>query len=258
MSRRRRAFTLVELLVVIGIMAVLIAMLLPALNRAREQSRRIRCLSNMRQLTIAWSMYANDSKGRICGANTPVIGTDPKEFNWVTVDTNGMDTLASLQAGMLYKYVNTAEVYHCPSIDYIRSYSLNSLLLGEGPEDQNTGKIYKHLSEIRKPHATFVFIEEWDPRKYLINSFMVLPYAAPGTPAKYNIDQWVDIPAPQHGRVGLLSFADGHAIMWPWSDPMTWKRNGQFNTVTPNNPDLRDLQGWRGPGGVETPPNRAW
>jgi prepilin-type N-terminal cleavage/methylation domain-containing protein len=68
--KRRRGFTLVELLVVIAIIAVLIAILLPALNMAREQARRTQCMSNVRQLTMAWLMYANDNKGRFCNSNT--------------------------------------------------------------------------------------------------------------------------------------------------------------------------------------------
>jgi len=247
MSRRRRAFTLVELLVVIGIIALIVSMLLPALNRARDQARQIRCLSNMRQLVIAWTMYANDSKGRICGSNTPAMG-NPKEYNWVTQE-NGKDTLASLQAGVLYKYINSAEVYHCPNMDYLRTYSINGLLLGEGDADRNTGKIYSRMTDIKHPHATFVFIEEYDNRGYEINSFWVPAWPAPN---------WVDIPSPFHGRVGLLAFADGHAQTWRWTDPRTWKRMGQFGTSTPNNPDLMDLQAWRGCGGVEMPPNRSY
>ena len=66
----RKAFTLVELLVVIGIIALLISILLPALNKAREQARRSKCLSNQRQLVMAWMMYANENKGRLVSANT--------------------------------------------------------------------------------------------------------------------------------------------------------------------------------------------
>src|SRR5690349_19065594 len=66
----RTAFTLVELLVVLGIIVLLVSILLPAINRAREEARRVQCLSNMRQLTLAWLTYANANKGRICGAET--------------------------------------------------------------------------------------------------------------------------------------------------------------------------------------------
>src|SRR5260370_38563029 len=68
--RAHKAFTLVELLVVIGIIALLIAILLPAVNRARESARRIVCVSNVQQLTAAWLMYANDNKGHFSSSNT--------------------------------------------------------------------------------------------------------------------------------------------------------------------------------------------
>ena len=247
--RRRQAFTLVELLVVVGIIAILIAMILPALNRARDSARQVKCLSNMRELVLAWSMYAGENKGRLCGSNTPAMPAAGRiDFNWVTQE-GGRDTINSIKAGALFKYLNSIEVYHCPNMDYLRTYSINGLLLGEGEVDRNTGKLYTKMTDLKYPHRTFVFIEEYDGRGYMINSFMV-----PAWPAT----NWVDIPSPLHGRVGLLAFADGHCQTWPWSDPRTWRRNGVFGTSTPNNEDLYDLQAWRGAGGSEMPPRRSY
>src|SRR3954453_3606430 len=79
--RARSGFTLVELLVVIGIIIALVGILLPALSRAREQAKRVQCLSNMRQLTLAWLNYAYEHKGRICSSESQSpITSDPNSW----------------------------------------------------------------------------------------------------------------------------------------------------------------------------------
>jgi prepilin-type N-terminal cleavage/methylation domain-containing protein len=103
-SRGKRAFTLVELLVVIGIIAVLIGILLPALNRAREQGRRTVCLSNLRQLGTAMLAYANEHKGRLPNSNPTNTASDYDSINYV---------LVALNEG----WVKSAAVFHCPSDD---------------------------------------------------------------------------------------------------------------------------------------------
>jgi prepilin-type N-terminal cleavage/methylation domain-containing protein len=228
---KRAAFTLVELLVVIAIIGILIALLLPALGRAREQTRRVRCLSNMRQLTIAWLNYAQNNRGKLVGADTGL-----HDWDWVRAG----DDLDSLKTGLLWPYINNAEVFHCPNdrIDWRRTYSINSWLNGEGPPAENEQYVATNLAQIKYPTRTFVFIEELDWRDYLRNSFMVMPY--PST-------AWVDIPAPMHERVGLLAFADGHAAVWNWSDRRTWQRTA-FNEQTPGSKDLEELQSYRGHG----------
>ena len=238
MSKRKFAgqggFTLVELLVVIGIIALLISILLPALGKARESARRTRCLSNLRQLTQAWLTYAQENKGRICGANTG----DPKDrkfHDWVaTGDT--LDT--TIKKGMLWPYVKDAGIYKCPNdrINYWHTYSVNSWLDGEGPPQDGDKLPAQNLSKIHRWAETFVFMEEMDPRGYNINSFMVPPYPS---------NEWIDIPAPMHDRVGMVSFADGHAIVWQWIDPRTWHRK-DFGETQKNNQDLKQAQRWVG------------
>jgi len=229
-SRRpRHGFTLVELLVVIGIIALLVSILLPALNKANEDARRVRCLSNQRQLVMAWQMYASDNKGHICSSNTPSYPQSPWWY-WAAAG-NTLDTLSN---GKLWTYLKSYDVYRCPNdrIMYTHTYSINGYLAGE-----NGDRIFT-TGAIKKAHATFVFIEELDPRGYEINSFM---------PTHYPSNNWNDIPGNMHVNAGILSFADGHAIIWPFSDPRTYKGSTQ-GMSTPNSPDLRQLQAWYGTG----------
>ena len=223
----RRGFTLVELLVVIGIIALLISILLPALNKAREDAKRIRCLNNERQLTMAWIMYADANKGHICSSNTQTR-TDPKFYSWVA----GGNVLQDISAGELWPYVKNYQTYKCPNdrIDYVHTYAVNGYLAGEdNPTIYTTGAM-------KRAYATFVFIEEMDPRGYLMNSFMVNQYPS---------NNWVDVPAFMHGNANTISFADGHAIIWTYADPRTYNRT-QIGVSTPNSPDLRQIQAWIG------------
>jgi prepilin-type N-terminal cleavage/methylation domain-containing protein/prepilin-type processing-associated H-X9-DG protein len=227
--RARRGFTLVELLVVIGIIALLVSILLPALNKAREDAKRVRCLSNQRQLVMAWQMYASDSKGHIVCSNTPPYPSQPWWY-WCAAG----NTLDCLYNGKLWPYLKNYDVYKCPNdrIMYTHTYSINGYLAGE-----NGDRIFT-TGALKKAHATFCFIEELDPRGYEINSFM---------PSHYPQNSWNDIPGNMHMNAGIISFCDGHAIIWPWADPRTYQNPTQ-GMSTPNSPDLRQLQAWYGTG----------
>src|SRR5215204_4286094 len=99
--KRNAAFTLVELLVVIGIIVILIAILLPALSRAREQANRAACASNLRQITIGIRMYADAHRDVLPNAN-PSGG-------------DGNDDLGLVLVSLANQYVKNAAVFHCPS-----------------------------------------------------------------------------------------------------------------------------------------------
>src|SRR5258706_679636 len=136
-ARRHKAFTLVELLVVIGIIAVLLSITLPAMSTAKEQARRTVCLSNLRQLTQAWMSYANEHAGRLVWAAT--MGPN----SWV----NDCTACMSVEGGTLWSYIKDPRVYVCPDdlLNYDRTYSINAYLNGESPD------AVRLRSDVRQP-----------------------------------------------------------------------------------------------------------
>jgi prepilin-type N-terminal cleavage/methylation domain-containing protein/prepilin-type processing-associated H-X9-DG protein len=214
------AFTLVELLVVIGIIAVLIAILMPALGKARETARRVNCMSNLRQLTTAWLAYAQANRGQLIPAENNID-------SWA--DAGNTDD--AIVAGLLYPWVPDPRVYRCPN-DPVqqnqRSYSINTFCNGAGAFF-NVPSV-NNVARIRETSRTFVFIEEFDPRGYNMGSFLLFNSG----------DVWIDYPVSWHNRGACASFADGHVEYFRWADPRTPTVTGL--SVTPENPDLKLLQ----------------
>jgi len=222
--RKQRGFTLIELLVVIAIIAILMAILLPALNRVKEQGKRAVCMSNLKQLSLAWVLYADENDEVLVNG---AIGYSDRNMSWG--DHRGeiawVDSLAQgeeaqrleIEQGALWPYIKDHAMYKCPTgrrgeaLTYAIMFSMNSV--NHAPTQGVRGAHIKRKSEIFNPAPAFrlVFIDEG--------------YMTPDAFAvHYDQEQWWDDPPVRHGDGSTLSFADGHAEHWKWKGTDTIKR----------------------------------
>ena len=243
-------FTLIELLVVIAIIAILAALLLPALSQAKLKGQQTACLSNLKQLQLCWQMYAEDNREKLVG-NDPNVG--PGAQTWIQGYMNGNQpdsTNAILIAnGLLFPYNKATAIYRCPtdrgrsvfgSVRYtrVRSYSINGYMNGWDVglifAGQKGYRVNQKSGDITRPQpaSAFVFLDEHE-LSIDDGHFGFNPEG----------DLWMNLPALWHNRGCNFSFADGHAEHWKWKVPKSVSVRFSVHPLKPGElPDYRRVQ----------------
>jgi prepilin-type N-terminal cleavage/methylation domain-containing protein len=237
--KENRGFTLIELLVVIAIIAILAAMLLPALSKAKQRAWTVNCVGNQKQLGLAWTMYADDNQEKMV-YSSPLPMT-ARDFPWVwatppkmPAPTPGISAeawqamviQAGYKQGALFQYAPNPNVIHCPADSRnqrkVPQFSFGSVALagclnGEnvvGYGGQPVARLFKR-TELIHPSERYLFVEENDPRGENIGSWLMLP----GSPDNFSAARVVDSPASWHNSAGsTFNWADGHASSRNWKD----------------------------------------
>ena len=272
---QRPGFTLIELLVVIAIIAILAALLLPALNRAKLKAQGIQCMNCHRQLALAWRMYTDDNRDLLLYASGNVTAFEPGVWMGGTMDfdsgnPSNWDPSVDIYQSPMWPYCGkNPTIFKCPADrsyvvvkgqnkSRVRTMVMNLYLggfdgSGVGVFDETAWQLYKKYSDLNlpRPDKIFVFLDEREDainwgNFYTDMSGYPTPTAA-GNSAAYAL---ADMPGTYHGNACGFSFADNHAELRKWRDPRTCPPlkieslvfDGYTETPSPGNLDVAWLQ----------------
>jgi prepilin-type N-terminal cleavage/methylation domain-containing protein/prepilin-type processing-associated H-X9-DG protein len=274
-KRSEVGFTLVELLVVIAIIALLMAVLLPALNRAREQGKRVVCLNNLKQLTLAWMNYASANNDKLvngaadtvgancsaemgCGLTSRCAATLPTTDPWNRADLhrnelpwlgNGISTTGgykpadiccqrcAMQTGALWKYTQNEKIYRCPTgeKDALITYPIVDSMNGKWKWNKDGGD-----------NSPTVMVKYLNQIKGTTQRMVFIDEGtlSPDSYAVYTLSQrWFDPPMARHGNGTDVSYSDGHAgrIMFKAPETQLAAKNNTYNYIPQTCAGMEDL-----------------
>ncbi len=216
----RKGFTLIELLVVIAVIAMLIALLVPVLRSAREQAQRAVCLSNLRQLTLAWVAYADDNDGKL------VFGRDSGWRSWGPLGNPSMlkgwfatDSQRGVESGALWPYLRDIDIYRCPGpgqYSIVTAANGGDYVEGTYLQDSGVQKLGIRVGKtvLRMTTLTDIISPTAAQRAVFIDAFP----AGQDFYVYYLYPKWqiASHPPIHHSGGVTLSMADGHAEYWKW------------------------------------------
>jgi len=235
---------LVELLVVIAIIAILMAVLMPALNKVREQGKRAVCLNNLRQLTLAWIMYADENDDKLVCGDTGEYSIHPGETPWVLKDwhlspPNIMEKKRdAILNGALFPFCKNIKLYKCPT-GYpreLRTYAIVDAMNCKNWSGMGA-VMFKKRMKITNPVRRIVFIDDGGGGGSHLGGWTTYTRWASGNDRW----RWWDPPPIRHGDGTNVSYADGRSEYWKWKDPRTLEFGAKleaFSDPQQGNPDI--------------------
>jgi prepilin-type N-terminal cleavage/methylation domain-containing protein len=277
----KKAFTLIELLVVIAIIALLLSIIVPAMRLAKMKASSVVCLTNTKNMSLAWYSYQSDNNGRIMSAQMDGFEPGGTYVGWIgrprtatgtpvlqidqTAAITDQDAIRGIRQGRLHEYLDSPESYKCPG-DTLRksvysginpyvSYSMPTCLYAEtNPSGSGYNMQIKKFSEITSPSMRYVFVEVAQERNW--NASGWFSFGAPewyGRANGHNVVGgwgWWDPMAINHGDSSIIGYADGHSEARRWQDPFTRERvsklSGQavslYNVEFPPAGQTEDIQ----------------